>query len=172
METVKNTHKTAATGIALLAPAYCGLLLYGTPRLLCPFPTITILPAFILLSAGLEGLAVEVLAILVPTILFFLWNPELFRGQTKFPIRSLVLLAILTVLTPIYFVGSWSLGLHYQGPKFTYGTCAANIAWLLALWAIFILARSKASFSVNLLAHFLLFTWLAWYAFPYLGELP
>jgi hypothetical protein len=164
---MKSLHKTIAADIALVVPAYCGLMLSGIPVLLRPFPLITSLPAFILSSAGLYGLA-----ILIPSLLFSLWSPQLFRGEARFPKRSLILLAVLTVFTTVYFVRTWHDGLEYQGARFTYGICAANAGWLLLLWAIFISARARPSFNANLLAHFLLFAWLGWYAFPYLGELP
>ncbi len=142
-------------------------MLSGVHTLLCPFPFVTIVPAFMLASVQLHPLAA-----LVPAALFFLWCPGLFRGQTKVPNRSVVFFGILTVLTGIFFIGSWSYGLQYQGAAFTYGTCAANIAWIILLWSVFIWARGKQTFHANLLVHFLLFAWLGWYAFPYLGELP
>jgi hypothetical protein len=42
----------------------------------------------------------------------------------------------------------------------------------MILWSVFIWAKRQPSFGRNLLAHWLLFVWLGWYAFPYLGELP
>jgi hypothetical protein len=32
--------------------------------------------------------------------------------------------------------------------------------------------KMGASFRNSLFVHWMLFAWLAWYAFPYLGELP
>lgn len=159
--------KTLVAGVALIAPAYCGLMSSGVPTLLSPFPLATVLPAFILAQAQLYPLAV-----LVPTALFFLWCPKLFQGQDKVPNRSIVLLGILTVLTGIFFIASWSDGMRYQNAAFTYGTCAANIGWIILLWSVFIWARGKGYFQANLLTHFLLFAWIGWSAFPYLGELP
>lgn len=100
-----------------------------------------------------------------------MWNPGLFRGSADIPRRSWLLLAVLTVLTAVYFVGSWHYGLEYQGKRFTYGICALNAGWLVLLWTAFMWRRNKPSFAKNLILHWLLFTWLGWYAFPYLGEL-
>jgi len=159
--------KTLIAGLALIGPAYCGLMLSGVPTLICPFPFMTIIPAFILSSMRLQ-----LLAIFIPTVLFFLWSPRLFQGQNRVPNRSLILLGVLTALTTVFFIGSRQYGLKYQGPAFTYATCAINIAWIILLWPVFIWARSKKSFHANLLAHILMFVWIGWYAFPYLGELP
>jgi hypothetical protein len=153
---------TLLTGLGLLIPASVGLLA-GVPTVFCPLPALTVLPAFFLSWA----------AAIVPTLLFFAWNQGLFRGVANIPKRSYVLLATATVLSVIWFVGGWKYGLQFQGAHYTYAVCFANIAWLVFLWAMF--GRSwkrESSFKTNLLLHWILFAWLAWYAFPYLGELP
>jgi len=164
---MKSAYWTIGAGAVLVVPAYCGFMLTGVPTLLCPFPTATIIPAFVLSSSRLEWLAVA-----IPSALFLLWNPGLFRGQSRLPKRSLVLLTVLTVLSILFFVASWNYGIKYQGPQFTYGTCVVNVGWLLVLWVVFVQAWRKPAFAKNLLAHWLFFAWLGWYAFPYLGELP
>src|SRR5215472_7403412 len=150
-----------AAGMALVGPAFSGLYGVGS-RLLSPFPLLTTIPAFF----------VWPLAPLIPTALFFLWCPKLFRGQERVPNRSLILPGILTALTGIYFIDSWNIGMKYPGAALTYGFVAANTIWIILLWFVFIWARNKSSFHTNLLAHFLLFMWLGWQAFPYIGELP
>ncbi len=156
---------TLTAGIALIVPAALGLFLSGVPTIVCPFPALTILPAFLLGRAYW-------LAVVIPTLLFFAWSPRLFRGQPRFPRRTLVLLGVLTALSGLYFVTDWRYGIEYQGPRFTHVMCFVNIAWLLLLWISVIGRSGRPSFAANLLVHWILFAWLAWYAFPYLGELP
>ena len=167
MVSMKRSHQTIAAGLALVIPAYCGLFPSGIPMLLRPFPALTLIPAFPLAAQRLEPLV-----LLIPSMLFFASNPQLFRGEMTIPRRSLVFLALLTALSTLYFAWSWQYGLQYQGTVFTYGTAIANAGWLLLLWAVFVTGRARPSFTTSLLAHFLLFAWLGWYAFPYLGELP
>lgn len=162
---MRSQNLTLAAGIGLIAPASLGLLLAGVPTILCPFPFLTIMPAFLLGR-------VYALAVLVPTLLFFAWNPGLFRGQALLPKRSIVFLGVLTAFSGVYFVGSWRYGMQYQGSHFTYVVCFINIACLLLLWGAFIWRLGRSSFAANLLLHWMLFAWLAWYAFPYMGELP
>jgi hypothetical protein len=154
-----------AACLTLLGPAYFGFLWSPVPTLICPFPIVTVIPAFILARAA-------ILAIVVPSLLFAMWMPGIFRGKREVPIRSLVLLAALSGLTAWYFKAGWNDGLTYQGAKFTHGVCLVNVVWLAVLWIVFIYAYRKPSFNVALLAHWLLFAWIGWYAFPYLGELP
>ncbi len=104
---------------------------------------------------------------------FFVWHPGLFRGESKVPRRSYVLLVVAILLSVAYFVTSWEWGLHYEGSRFTHVVCALNAAWVALLALAF--ARSwkeTSSFRYSLFVHWMLFAWLAWYAFPYLGELP
>lgn len=161
---------TLVAGCSLSAPSYIGLLLRGFPTLLSPLPLLTVIPAFMLSS--LSAARFTWAAVLIPSLFFFAWNPALFWGQVQVPKRSLVLLLAMTVLSVIWFVGSWRYGLEYQGRQYTYVICVINGVWLAVLWTIAAGRWCRASFAGNLLFHWLLFTWLGWYAFPYLGELP
>jgi hypothetical protein len=162
-------YKLATTigGLGLLIPSAMGLLVTGYPTILHPFPAITVLPAFFLASAHLwmAGTA-------VPIIFFFSWSPRLWQGETRVPKRSSVLLAAAAFLSIIWFVFGWKLGLHYQGPAYTYWVCAINVAWIVILAVSIARCQRANSFASNLIFHWLLFAWLGWFAFPYLGELP
>jgi hypothetical protein len=136
-------------------------------------PEVTIFPAFILASPPfLSPLPLFRLAILIPAILFFAWHPGLFRGKPDIPTRSFALLTILSILSVIYFVTNWHDGKESEGWKYTVAICAMNGVWLVSLWILLYCAFRKRVFKTNLLFHAVLFAWLAWYAFPYLGELP
>src|SRR5260370_36755298 len=102
--------------------------------------------------------------------MFFAWNPWLYRGKTRVPKRSLGLLIIATALSLVWFVESWKYGLEYQGRQYTQAICVVNGVWLAALWILLASRWDRDSVTGNLLLHWLLFAWLGWYAFPYLGE--
>jgi len=71
------------------------------------------------------------------------------------------------------FVAEWNWALQYHGPLYTRAVCAINIAWAVFLILAFARGLKKPpSFVYSLFLHWMLFAWLAWYAFPYLGELP
>jgi hypothetical protein len=164
----KSAVLTLATSLGLLIPASIGLLVSGVPTILCPFPILTILPAFLLSAAHSEKAAV-----VVPTLLFFAWHPGLFRREAIVPKRSYALFIAATILSVVYFVESWKSGLEYQGSRFTHAVCIVNIVWVALLGLAFARSWKGAStFKYSLFLHWMLFAWLAWYAFPYLGELP
>jgi drug/metabolite transporter (DMT)-like permease len=154
---------TLLSGIALLIPATFGLSLSGVPTVHAPFPALVVIPSFFL---GLP-------ALFIPSVLFFAWHPALFKGNNKFPIRTYILFVALVVLTVIWFIVSWNFSIQYEGARYTYIVCAVNAVWIAALAALlWKCRRKKISFPSNLLVHWVLFAWLAWWAFPYLGELP
>jgi hypothetical protein len=112
-------------------------------------------------------------AVAVPMVLFFVWNPELFQGDAAVPRRSYVLLIAATLLSALWFVVGWKDGLAMQGPKYNYSVCAVNVVWIASLWLLFARSRrATPSFKMNLLFHWMLFAWFAWYAFPFFGEMP
>lgn len=163
-----STVTTFLAGVGLLIPASLGLLVAGVPTKLCPLPLLTIIPAFVLSTWRLHYAAVT-----VPMILFFLWHPGLFHGEIGIPRRSYALVAGATLLSVLYFISGWRLGLEYQGAEHTRFVCVVNIAWVAFL--IFAFGRtwkSGTTFWTGLMLHWAVFAWLAWYAFPYLGELP
>lgn len=164
----KSRVVTLFCGLALIVPASIGLLTSGVPTILCPFPTLTVLPAFLLAGPHLWNAAV-----VLPSLLFFLWHPGLFRGESKIPNRTYWLFLVATVLSVAYFIASWKWGVQYQGARHTQIVCAINAAWAGVLGLAFARGwKGAPSFGYSLFAHWMLFAWLAWYAFPYLGELP
>ena len=76
-------------------------------------------------------------------------------------------------MNTIALAGGWRYGLKYEGDDYTRFACVTsatcNAVLLLAFGAAW---KLRPSFTLNLVVHWLLFAWLAWYAFPYLGELP
>jgi hypothetical protein len=159
---------TFVAGLALLIPASLGLLIAGVPTVFCPLPMVTIIPAFLLSAWRLHYFAV-----IVPVLLFFVWNRGLFRGEAMIPRRSYFLLAGVIVLDILYFVSGWKFGLEYEGAEYTRVVCVVNFAWATFLSLAFTRAwKGGSSFTTSLFLHWMMFAWLAWYAFPYLGELP
>jgi hypothetical protein len=151
--------------MSLVVSAWVGLLSAGVPTLYCPFPALTIIPAF-----WFSQLRFAV--VLVPAILFFLWNPALLNGQSRTPKRTIVLALLLSALTLVEFTFDWNYGVKYQGLHHTVSMLIINLVWLALLSLSTIRSSQQHSFVRNLLSHWILFAWLSWYAFPYLGELP
>src|ERR1700682_5077242 len=107
----KSSLLTLLAGLSLLVPVLFWLVSGEAPTMVYPFPALIFIPVFF----GLRQAAVA-----VPVVLFFVWNPGLFRGDAAVPKRSYVLLIAGTLLTPLWFVVNWKNGLAIQGPKYNY----------------------------------------------------
>jgi hypothetical protein len=156
---------TSAVGLSLLLPALCWLFfVHEAPSALYPFPALVFIPALL----GLRQAAV-----VVPVVGFFTWNPGLVGGDSVLPRRSSILLLAATLLNVLWFIVGWKDGVSMQGLRYTYWVSAVNAVWIALLWMLFAKMRKAGpSFKVNLLFHWMLFAWIAWYAFPFFGELP
>jgi hypothetical protein len=158
---------TILAALGLLIPASIGLFLSGVPTIFSPFPALTVIPALMLAQWHLEYAAV-----LPPALAFLLWNPQLLRAEGKIPKRSYVLFALIVVLSAVDLALEWKRGWLYHGPSYTAIVCSINIAWIGFLSLAFRRCLNKASsFQTSLFVHWMLFAWLCWYAFPWLGEL-
>jgi hypothetical protein len=167
-----NALVTLVAGLLLAVPAWLGLFVSGVPTLITPFPVITSLPALLMVyRTNGHGIILHSVLI-IPILLFFVWNPRLFSGGSKAPMRTVILLAICTVLTLYWFAADWSFAFRYHSGGYVHGVLVVNAVWLIILWVIWIRGLPSSSFYGNLLWHWALFAWLSWYAFPYLGELP
>jgi len=159
---MKSKLSTVAAGLSLLIPVLFWSFSKKGPTLLYPFPALVFLPSFLLHRA----------AVLVPVALFFVWNPGSFGGEARIPRRSYILLIATTVVSVLWFAVGWRDGLAVQGAIYNYGISGINALWMLVLWLLFSWSRkAEPSFRTNLLLHWVMFAWLAWYAFPFMGEL-
>jgi hypothetical protein len=165
---MKSDRLTLFAGLTLLIPPLLGLFfgfLYARDQTTTVFYPI---PALYLLS----GLFVGPVAVAVPMVLFFIWNAELFNGAAKVPKRTYVLLAIATLLSPLWFLGGWKNGIIVQGSLYNFLVLGINVVWITVLWFMFARNwKTEPDFKVNLFLHWLLFLWLSWYAFPFFGEM-
>jgi len=164
------THRdvTFAAAATLFVPAWLGIFSSGIPTILGPLPALTSLPALFLTNAGIYWIVVG-----IPSAIFLLWSPQLLRGVAKIPARTFVLFVLCASLTIFYFVGSWNSGIQYQGTRFTYVMCVVNAMYTAVIGSLFFAFRKgRDPFGKSLTIHWLLFAWLAWCAFPHLGELP
>jgi hypothetical protein len=169
---MKPQMATLIAGLSLAVPVWLGPQYLSKVVFFIPDPALIGFSWFWLVPLGSDRnyTVALVLAQFVPVLFFFGWNPRLFLGATRVPKRSYVLFAIATVLTVFSFRSSFSDGIGYQGPEYTYAFLGANVACVALLGLMF--ARNwnaDPSFKKNLLLHWGLFAWLAWFAVPFLG---
>lgn len=146
-------------------------VLPGTPQVYAPCNALVVFPIFLLGDAVPRGAAFGIGFAVVP-LLFCLWCWPALRGSTRLPIRSVILLLIAIALSALWLAGGYHYGVQYQSVGYVVGVAMINSICWVVLIALALLAHRHPSFGHNLGFHFALFAWLAWFAFPYLGELP
>jgi hypothetical protein len=163
----RSTFITLLAALGLAVIAFIGLFVSGVPTIFSPFPLLTVFPAFILPQP------LQYSVVLLPPLLFLLWNPQLMRLEAKVPRRTYILFAALVALSVVYFALSWKWGLQYQGPQFTAVICSINIAWIGFLIVVFRRSsKNDTAFGTSIFIQWMFFEWLSWCAFPWLGEVP
>jgi hypothetical protein len=136
--------------------------------ILYPIPLLVAIPS--ILFGGAWGHSAAYLAAFVPALLFWAWSVHLFRGEPNPPLRSVLLFWTLAALTFVYFIGSWDFGVRWQGYVHLLAVAVLNVVALYVLSRLLRTAKSTPLFRHNLIFHWALFAWLAWLAFPWLGE--
>jgi hypothetical protein len=160
--------RVIAASIVALA-AFAG---FGTadPTWWSPLNVLGMIPAF--LATNVIGVA----AIAVPPVIFSLafaaWCPNVWNGVAKIPIRSTALMVVALFLSMLDMTGGREDGLQYRGEAYVQAVTGVSIVWWVVVVWLFLSARRRPSPHRNLWFHLLLFVWLAWYAIPYMGELP
>jgi hypothetical protein len=93
-------------------------------------------------------------------------------GGVTLPTRSIVLLISAIVLSAVSLIFGSPYGVKYQSVGYVVGVAVINVTCWALLGVLALLARRYPRLGGNLGFHAALFAWLAWCAFPYLGELP
>ncbi len=157
---------------ALWAVAYASISA-NYPTIFSPFSFVVIVPGMALSQViSSNKLTYFLFGTLITPVTFVLWSFPLLRGQTQIPKRSKIGASLLVALSLYSLIGSWPYGVIYQGVFHTVVICIWNV---ICWFALFFLNRSNSirqSYWSNYLFHWIFFAWLAWVAFPWLGELP
>lgn len=105
-------------------------------------------------------------------LLFLGWTVPAVFGRRRAPFRSILLFAVVALSSVAWFVaaGPEAVGRHGWGYLVRLGTLSA-VTGLGSGCALY-LDRRQPRFEHNLMFHGLLFLWLTWSAYPWLGELP
>jgi len=167
---VSNVLRLFVSAVFLWGVAYTTISA-NVPKIYSPYSFAVVIPLFSLYEVFGGRAITFALATLAIPVLFVFWSFPLLKGQERIPKRTKILAALLVLLSFIALAASWSYGIQYQG----IGHTVAMYLFNLGCWAIlFVLLRNnarQASYTSNFLFHWTLFAWLAWVAFPWLGEL-
>lgn len=167
--TTTQQHFAGVAAVGLLLLLSWLTILPGTPQIYAPLNLLALIPA--IMSSGLFGDS-YLLAVAVVPAFFCLWCRPVLRGRTTLPARSIVLFILAVLLSAASLIFGARYGIEYQSAGYVAGVAIINLICWALLGLLAILACRRPSFGHNLGFHTALFAWLAWCAFPYLGELP
>jgi hypothetical protein len=136
----------------------------GVPTLLSPMPLAPVLPAFLEVPGPVVGS--------IPAIVFWSLGWSLFKHRERMGFGPLIFYAVLAALNVVMLIASWGYGLRYEGPVHTAVVATMSVVLSSCGLGLSAWARRRPSFARHFAAHWVLALWLAWCAFPYLGELP
>ena len=144
----------------------------GIPKIWGPFNLVVFLPAF-LLHELIESTRVSLLlSTLIVPLLFLVWTIPHTWQNPRPPIRTLVL----AICAIAFSVGSvahgWTFAMEYHGASYVYGVVIVSAISWIAIGLLAVISLQKATPRWNAAFHCVFFAWLAWYAIPYMGELP
>lgn len=108
--------------------------------------------------------------LVVLPIIYLLWSFPLATGQKQIPTRTNIISITLVLLSFIYLMMGWQYGITYQGFFHVISMYVFNILFWSILLVLNLINRSSPAFLTNILYHGILFIWLSWVAFPWLGE--
>lgn len=160
--------RLAATSI-VGAAALAGVVA-EVPTVWSPLNVIGFIPA-IWASLLFSGAAVLARVPLF-AVAFAWWCPRVWAGEAVVPKRSQIAVPVAVALSAAAVVFGRDYGLRYQGADYVNTVTVISILWWVSIAGIGLAALVRPSVQRNLWLHVILFAWLAWYAVPYMGELP
>ena len=165
-----------ACGIMILFAGTASVL-HGMPAIWSPMPLLVVIPSFLIGATPIRRVAdlpfgdliFSALAAAPITIAYFAWSigPV---ATSKIPVRSVVLLALTAVFTLVSLFVGWKAGVRSQGLTHTIAVAVVNFLLAAATFFALVIHSKSPSYGLSLCFHGTLFLWLAWFAFPWLGE--
>lgn len=143
----------------------------STPQFYSPYSLPVVIPTLISLSFFEEKIFSLVLWPSFIAILYLTWSLFLKERTWKIPFRTLTLTIILVLLSFIYLISSWNYALIYQGRTHTIIIYLFSLLFWSLLYYIYQKNKHSPKYQLNYLFHLMLFIWIAYIGFPWLGEL-
>ena len=136
------------------------------PKVYSPLPFFIVFPMFFgvpLLVVAMAGL-----------IAFLTLNYRHLIGcpKERCGVGMTVFLGILTFLSGTWILMGIPYAVQYQNAPYAYGVTIANMIFAGLGWANWFYARKPHRYYAQVALAFVLSAWLAWQAFPWMGELP
>src|SRR5689334_24775063 len=111
-------------------------------------------------AAALRWVIEYAIPAMVGPLLFLAWHPRLLAGADEVPRRSLVGLALISILTVYDLAFGWQDGLKYQGKPYTVALVFLNAVAMVVAWVLLWIAQKRRAFWTTLVSHAFVAGWL------------
>lgn len=146
-------------------------MIAGVPKLYSPYSFTVVIPALFSSNLNFPPLIFRAVSVLPLVVFFLLWSFSFVKPPFKITLAQKIISGIFIILSVVFNAASFGYGLKYQGELHTYLMYSYNIIILLCLSLIVWKNAKKPSLNSCIGFGVLLFAWLGWVAFPWLGEL-
>ncbi|WP_444919621.1 hypothetical protein ACJJID_11540 [Microbulbifer sp. CnH-101-G] len=141
------------------------------PKIYSPYSFTVVIPTLFASSLELPKAAIYIIGILPLLALYLVWSLIFIKPPFSVPKPTIFLAGLFIILSIAFNVSSYTYGIQYQGQTHTFLMYAYNIIYIGLLALVLKLNKTDASFNNSLGFNLVLFSWLGWVAFPWLGEL-
>ena len=141
------------------------------PKMYSPYSFTVVIPTLLASSLELPKFVIYLLGTFPLAAIYFIWSLFFIKKPFLIPKPTIILAGIFILLSIVFNINSYKYGLQYQGQAHTFLMYGYNIAIIGLL--TFILKRNMSAPNIinGLGFNIVLFSWLGWVAFPWLGEL-
>ena len=147
----------------------CYLSVMGV-EYLSPLSMTVVIPVYFALNVlGLQGpLAVILGTVLVP-LAFLAWSTTLWQGEPTIPKRSRNLAMLVFAASVLWFMWSGQVGVQTKGLFYVILMQGFNVLIASILVLFYRLNKAEPKFRMAYAYHWLMFAWIGWCAFPWMG---
>jgi hypothetical protein len=159
------------TAVAVGAFAWVGSQFDGS--IFWPAPLMMVIPAWLIGQTLLGNIDTGPKLIpLIGSLPFIIVGIPLLIPKSRVMWPTMVLCLTLAIASVAYFATSWTHGIEYQGITYTAFAAVVNLGIAAACFWLTRRALRGASYWRRYVAAVVPCLWLAWCAFPWLGEMP
>lgn len=150
----------------------CALTMIANyPKIYSPYSFAVVIPVLFVSDTGINKLLMYVFVAIPTVTLYLIWSLFFINKTFKISKPTIALSTLLIIASVIFNISSYKYGIEYQGYLHTILMYGYNIIFLAALAFIFKSNKINPTLTNCLGFNILLFSWVGWCAFPWLGEL-
>jgi hypothetical protein len=139
---------------------------------LSPLSMAVVIPVSLALNVlGLQGPIAVILGTVVVPIAFLAWSTHLWRGEVAIPKRSRNLAMLIFVASVLWFMWSGQVAVQTKGLFYVILMQGFNVLIASILVLLYRLNRAEPKFGMTYAYHWLMFAWIGWCAFPWMGPI-